>query len=123
LVIPYLLVGITLKEIGRHYPQRDRSNQQVKCKQRYVPKSNLVTREENVKLHTEVVNVVNIASGNDSKPSPLGGDVVASNMALIRKNLEGMPSLFDNSQQASPVQNIGRYNIFRLRVTWLTFLV
>jgi len=50
----------------RHYPQNDMSDQQVKSKQCYVPKFNLGTREKSVKLHIEVVNVINI---DVSKPS------------------------------------------------------
>jgi len=40
------------------------SDQQIKFKQCYVPKSNLETREENMKLHIKKVNVVNIVVGN-----------------------------------------------------------
>jgi len=42
-------------------------------------KSNLETREENVKLHTEMIHFVNIVGGNDSKPYLLGGDFVSPN--------------------------------------------
>jgi len=63
---------------------------------------NLGTREENVKLHTKVVNVVNIVA--DSKPFSLGGDVVTPNDDSDQEDtLEWMSSLIDDSQQASSV--------------------
>jgi len=39
----------------------------------------LERKEENVKLHVEVVNVVNIVVGNNSKSSSSGDDIFASN--------------------------------------------
>jgi len=66
LVIPYLLVGPTLKVIGLIN----------KYKQCYVHKSNLGIREKNVKLHIEVINVV---VDIDSKLFLLRGDVFAPN--------------------------------------------
>jgi len=64
-----MLAHTTLKVI--------RFDQQVKSKQHYVPKFNLGTMEENVNLHTKVINIVNIADGNESKTSSLEGDIVA----------------------------------------------
>jgi len=76
----------------------------MKFKQHYVPKSNLGTRKENVKLHTEMVNIVNFATGNDSKPSSLGSDVVSPNNDFDKEDsLDGMSRLVDDSQQASPI--------------------
>ena len=58
-------------------------------------------------MHTEVVNVANIDVCNDSKPSYLGGDVIAPNNDRNQEdNLEGMSSLVNDSQQASLVQNV-----------------
>lgn len=51
----------------------------MKSKQCYAPNSNLERKEENVKLHVEVVNVVNIVVGNNSKSSSSGDDIFASN--------------------------------------------
>ena len=73
----------------------------MKSKQLYVPKNNLGIGEKNVNLHIEVVNVVNITVGNDSKLSFLRCNVVASTDK--KDSLEGIPSLVDDSQQAFPV--------------------
>jgi len=79
----------------------------VKSKQHYVPKFNLGTREKNVKLQIEVVNVVYVVIGNDSKPSSLRGDVFAPNNGSDHEDsLEAMPSLVDDSHEAFLVQNV-----------------
>jgi len=51
----------------------------MKSKQCCVPKSNLEAREENLNLHTKVVNVSNTTVGNDPKLYVLGDDIFASN--------------------------------------------
>jgi len=92
--------------VWRHYPQ-NRSNQQVKFKQSYVPKSNLGTREENVNMHIEIVNVVNFVAGNDFKTSSLRDDVIAPNNDFDQEDsLEETRSLIDDSQQVSLVHNV-----------------
>jgi len=48
----------------------------MKSKHCYALRSNLGTRAENVNIQNEVVNVVNIFSGNDSKLCSLECDVV-----------------------------------------------
>jgi len=91
----------------RHYPQSDTSDQQVKPKQHYVPTLNLVTWEENLNMHTKLVSVANIFAGIDSKPSSLGGDVVAPNNGSNQEDsLEGMSSLVDDFQQTFSIQNV-----------------
>jgi len=54
-----------------------------------------------------IINVVNIVIGNNSKPSPLGGDVVVPNNVSNQKDIsERMSSLVDDSQQAYLIQNV-----------------
>ena len=60
-------------------PESDRFDQHMKSKQCCVPKSNLEAREENLNLHTKVVNVSNTTVGNDPKLYVLGDDIFASN--------------------------------------------
>jgi len=82
----------------RYCPQSERSNQQ-KSKQYYIFLSpTWETREKSVKLHTEMVNVVNIAASNDCKPFYLGGNVIAPNNEVDQEDsLEGMSSFVDDS--------------------------
>jgi len=95
--ICYLLAGIALQVIGLIN----------KWSLNNIPKFNLGTRKENVYLHTKVVNVDNIVIGNYSKSSSLGGDIVAPNNVCDQEDsLETMSSLVNDSQQASPIQNI-----------------
>jgi len=86
----------------RHYPQSDRTYQQLKPKQFYVAKSTMHTREENVNLHDEADNV-DLVSVNDMKPCSPGGVVVAPNNSDKENSLEGMSTIVDGFQQASPV--------------------
>jgi len=91
----------------RHYPQSDMPVEQVKSEQRYAPKSILETREKNVKLYTEVVNVINIVVGHDSKSSPLGGDVVTPiNDYEQEDSLKEMSSLVHDFKQTSLLPNV-----------------
>jgi len=56
-------------------------------------------------LHIEMVNVVSIIVGNDSKTYSSRSDV-PNNESNQENNLEGMSSFVDDSQQTSPIQNV-----------------
>ena len=76
----------------------------MKSKQHYVPKFNLQTMEENVNLHTKVVNVANTTTNSDPKLSSLGYDVVAPNNDFDQDDcLDGMSSLVDDSHNTFSV--------------------
>lgn len=72
-------------------------------------------------MYTQIVNVVNIVVGK-SKQCSLRGDVVVSNNGFDQEdNLESMPSLIDDSQQAFPIQNVEQYNMFFLNIFQINF--
>jgi len=96
----------------------------VRSKQHYVPKFNLRTKQENVKLHIKVINVVNIAIDNDYKLSSLGGDVLTPNSSFNQEDsLKEMSSLIDDLSRPLRFRMLSRYMMFLLRMTWLTYLV
>jgi len=93
--------------------QSNRFDQHVKSKHLYVSKYNLGIREKNVKLHIEVVNVINIASGNDSRPYSLGGNVVApTNDTNHEDNLEGCPVLLMILNRPLQFKMLRKYKCF-----------
>lgn len=96
----------------------------MRSKQHYVPKFNLRTKQENVKLHIKVINVVNIAIDNDYKLSSLGGDVLTPNSSFNQEDsLKEMSSLIDDLSRPLRFRMLSRYMMFLLRMTWLTYLV
>jgi len=58
-------------------------------------KSTLDTREKNINLYNETVNI--FAGDNDLKPSSLGGVMVVHDYSDQEDNLKGMSSFVDDS--------------------------
>jgi len=65
----------------------------------------------------DLVNVVNIVVGNDSRTSSLEGDVVArNNDSKQEDSLKGMSSLVDDSEHTSLIQNVEQIQLISLMI-------